>query len=328
MGADVVRGLLQGAIRHRRSLAFCVAGGLLCALVAWLLLPPLYVARVTILPRQAPHSLPLLGTVNLPSSVLGDDAGALEVQYSRILKSDRLLDRLIESRWVAPGTVAARDLFAWLHADPGSGSPDQRLKAADDLRRRLRRWVVSFSRDQGSGFMELKVTVPRHAWLSAALADSLARELDAFNQVYRAGKAEDQARFIQARIVEAAAELRRTEDVLARFVAENRLYTQSFSQMQEFTRLSREVETLTSVWVELRRQLEMARIEANDRKLSLDILDSARTPPRKAWPQLSLLLVMGVVLGLVAWSACLLVGGLREQWSGDRPSASRMTRGL
>ena len=165
----------------------------------------------------------------------------------------------------------------------------------------LRTRVISFERDKFDGFMELKVTVPQYPWLAASLADSLTAQLGRFMLAYRSGKAQEQSRFVADRVQETEAALHAADDELSRFIQANQSYSQSAPLAQEYRRLNREVESLTSVWADLRRQLELARIESNDRKQPLDVLDSARVPVERAWPRHKLSAVIGLLLGLICW---------------------------
>jgi uncharacterized protein involved in exopolysaccharide biosynthesis len=292
--------LLLLAVAKWRLLVVCVVAGIAAAVLISILIPPRYVARAAILPRQGPTTLSLLqGFTNLGLPGAGDGE-MLESLYGRIVESDGVLESLIATQWRQPGSTEARDIFDLLHSPRGESTPAG-AEAIAELKKRLRQKVIAFDRDKMTGYMEVTVTVPRHAWLAAALADSVTARLNSFMQDYRAGKAVEQAEFVSARVGETEAALRVADAELARFVTENRLYTQSMALSQEHRRLSREVEALSSVWIELRRQLELARIESNDRKQSLDILDTARIPVESAWPRRSLSIAAGTALGLVIW---------------------------
>ncbi len=288
------------AIDQRRKLIVCIISGIIAAVLISFLIPPRYVAHVTILPRQSPSSVAWLQGIADFGLSGTDQAGSLEGLYGRIVESDRILDSLVATRWLKPGNADSIDLFKLLHVSQ-NGPSSSDAKAVFEIKKRLRTQVVAFDRDDKTGFMELKVTVPRHSWLAAAMADSIANQLNSFMQEFRAGKALEQATFISGRVRETETSLRAADEALARFVTMNRLYSQSVSLAQEHRRLSREVESLSVVWLELRRQLELARIESNDHKRSLDILDPARIPVVRAWPNHFLSAAAGLVLGLSLW---------------------------
>lgn len=307
-------GILAGLVARRRLLVPCLAVGVVGALVVSFLLPARYVATVTILPRQSGASVPFLQNLamfGLPSSV---SAESLEGHFGRIVESDRVLDAIIATRWEDPAGGSPHDLATLLdrHETDASGTSPSSAK----LKRYLRTRVISFDRDKLEGFMELRVTVPRHPWLAAALADSLTAQLGRFMLEYRSGKAHEQAQFVEARERETERALAAADDALTRFIQTNQAYAQSAPLAQEYRRLNREVTSLTSVWSDLRGQLELARIESNNRKQPLDILDRARVPSERAWPRHKLSAIIGLLLGMVAWVALVFVtmaiGGFRS----------------
>ncbi|MBC8366204.1 hypothetical protein H8E52_02220 [bacterium] len=87
----------------------------------------------------------------------------------------------------------------------------------------------------------------------------------------------------------------------------NQLYAQSPKLLQGQQRLQREVETLATVWTQLRGQLELARIEEADQKPSLKLLDAARPPAKRSNPRYVLNAIFGALLGLVLAGARLII---------------------
>lgn len=298
--------MLALAATKWRLLVMFLVGGLIAALLVIVFVPPRYEARVVILPRQNPSTLSLLQGITDLGLSGASTGGTMESLYGKIVESDRILESLISVRWQRPGTAESSDLYDLLHVRRGNQSLAGPREIAD-MKKRLRQRVLSFERDKLTGYMEVRATVPRHAWLAAAMADTVASQLDSFMKGYRAGKATEQSLFVSDRVKETEIALRAADDALAAFVSTNRSYQQSMLLSQEYRRLSREVEALTSVWIELRRQLELARIESNDRKQSLDILDTARVPVECVWPRRTLSVAAGVALGVIGW-ICLILG--------------------
>ena len=101
-------------------------------------------------------------------------------------------------------------------------------------------------------------------------------------------------------MLEARKDLERVTDDLASFVETNRLYSDSPMLTRRFNDLSREVEAQTAVWVELRRQLEVAKIDENKTINTVDVLDRASPPVKKAGPARGQYGVIGAFLGFVA----------------------------
>jgi uncharacterized protein involved in exopolysaccharide biosynthesis len=291
----------------RWQLLVCVVLSVLVAVAVSAMTPPRYSSRVSILPRQGTGSLGILqgiAGISIPGTSNGE---VLETLYGKIIKSDLILDKIIETKWSNQIGVKGEDLFTLLRAKR-SGVPAPTDREIMEMKKRLRRGVIAFERDTQTGFIEIRVEVPRYPWLAAAMADSIAAHLNVFMQQYRAGKAVEQSEFVSSRVHETEIELSRAEARLAEFVTTNRMYSQSMALTHEYQRLRRDVDALLSVWVELRRQLELSRIESNDRKRSVDILDTARIPVERSWPRYSLSIAIGVVLGVVLWAFGMLGG--------------------
>lgn len=303
--ADLVAALL----RRWWLLGALTLGGAVLGLVYARVAPPVYQAKVALLPRQEANSFGLLGSVmELSGLPMFGNTGNEEL-YGKILLSETLLSRLEARAWTLPdrgdGAVLA-DLL-----DVEARDDDDARARSHRLRQKLRREVLSLSRDNSTGYMELRATVKGDPELAAALANAAADELDAFNVELSTTRAGHQLGFLEERLQAAVDELDRNEKALTSFVEENRAYRESPALTREYRRLEREVEASTTVWIELRKQAELSRLESRKELSSLDVLDRAAVPVRPAAPNKVLDVVLGACLGFAA--AVLLV--LRRVWS-------------
>jgi uncharacterized protein involved in exopolysaccharide biosynthesis len=66
-----------------------------------------------------------------------------------------------------------------------------------------------------------------------------------------------------------------------------------------YDELEREVQAQTSVWIELRRQLELAKIDVNKEMNSINVLDIASVPTKKSGPNRTFRVAVGFVVGFV-----------------------------
>lgn len=295
VGGDLTN-LLLAVWRNRVLIALVtVATGL----VFWgysFTLTPVYSARVTILPQANNASASMLGPL---ASMLETPLGlgeSYEQLYGQILVSDRILDQAIARSWRHTrfaGPVSLFDIFGVKR----SGAEATALED-HELKRVLRSRVISFSR-QKTGFMVLTVDGPQDGEFAADLANFLVDQLDAFNVQVKAGKATERYTFLAARLAETEKDLRLAEGALTDFKVNNRAYAAAPELMQEFGVLSREIQAQTTIWVELRKQLELAEIEMNKGDTSVDILDRASEPVVRSKPQRSLYAVVGLLSGLL-----------------------------
>jgi uncharacterized protein involved in exopolysaccharide biosynthesis len=296
---------------RRRKLLVVVAAacGVLGAAFSFLI-PPAYTAKVSLLPQRQTKAAELIGQFT-GQSASAYGAVSFEELYARIVKSDRVLDEAIARRWVTRAHPDSVTLFQFFGIRANGPDPRQDPAAVYRLKQALRTRVVEFTREKASGYMELRVTIGRDPQLAAALANFLVERLDAYNRLFRKAKASEQRTFVANRLEVVSGELTTAEKALAEYVSRNRAYASSPETRRLYDELAREVGAQTTVWTELRRQLELARIDENRELVSVDVLDRALPPTLRSRPHRSQFLVLGGFLGLVGAMAWVLA---RQQW--------------
>ncbi len=288
------------AVYRQRMLVMIVTGLFaIGSVIVSLRLPEIYQARVTMLPQGQGTQSGLLGRL---ASFTGDAAmvgSNHEANFAEILRSDRVLDPAIERLWDHEDferPVSLHDIFDVPH---DSTSASSMARADDRLKRILARRVISFHRQQPSGFMVLTVKIARDPQLAAELANLLVGELRDYLSDLHRKKASRQRRFIEQRLEEITVDLKRAEAELESFVANNRAYAASPALSRRFGELSREVQAQTSLWVEMRRQLETAKIDEQRDALNVVVLDPARPETQRVSPRRSVICIVGTLLGFV-----------------------------
>ena len=269
--------------RQRLLIVLVAILGVVGGVIYSFTLDPVFTAQVTLLPQENAVPSGLLGDL---ASMVGSGAGSggsHENLYDRILLSDRIMDQALNRKWRHRGFPQEVSLFEIFSVPSGEGHHE--AWRAFRLKQTLRDKVIRFRQDKGSGFMTLKVTVPGDGIFAADLANFLVQELDRFNQESRGHRAEEQYQFVKKRLEEVGTQLEASEKQMTDFKVRNRAYSDSPELQQRFNEISREVQAQTAVWVELRRQLEMAAIDVNKEKSSVDILDDARPASRQVGPQ-------------------------------------------
>jgi len=278
-----------------------------------------YSAKVTLLPEMETAGGPIGDLVRLnPVSVPGPLA-RYEDFCEEIIKSDRVLDALVKRRWPYGDRGDSLSLAEILEVEEPADDPRSRAIRDHRLKELMRSRVISFSRRKSTGFMTLTCRMPDPE-LAASFANALAAELNAYYQSFRRSRATAQRDFIEARLQEVQQDLHHAEERIADFVDRNRSYEDSPALTVEYSRLAREVETQTALWIELRRQYELVKIEEQGDPVSVNILDWATPPPRRSWPRLEILIPVGMLIGLVA---ALLVVIVVEQVAAGRAARSQ-----
>ena len=84
--------------------------------------------------------------------------------------------------------------------------------------------------------------------------------------------------------------------------------------MLMYNSLSRTVDANSAIWMELRKQLEMAKIEEHKKLVSVTVLSPAEAPARRYGPRLAFNLALAIILaGLVSVFGLM----IRDQVSGS-----------
>lgn len=292
-----LQGLVAGTRRRWRLFAICIAAGVAVTVILWAVTPLQYTATATILPQETERGgTGLLGAL---ASQSGLDLGTgtdNEKIFGRIVESRTALLPLTERTWnhrdfAQPVTLAE---VMGTRTEGAEGSGTERLLAL------LRRRVVDFERDPSTGFMTLRVTMPGDPQLAADVANALVGVLEDFNDRGRFSRARNQREMIEKRLAEVESDLEVSEAALSSFLGNNRAYASSPALAMEYARLEREVSADGLVWQELKRQLEVARIDELRNTLTVDVLDGAVAPVRPDRQGLVFTILVGFLLGCIA----------------------------
>ena len=157
--------------------------------------------------------------------------------------------------------------------------------------------------DIKSGIVHLSVSY----WdrdIAADIANAYADELVRLNAETRQTQARARRIFLDGRVERAEQDLRRAEDAVRSFMERNRTYESSPALRFEYTNLQRALTVQQELYLDLRRQLDAARISEVDDVPALSIIERAIPAQRKSSPNRSLFLTVTLVAtGLLAGGA-------------------------
>jgi uncharacterized protein involved in exopolysaccharide biosynthesis len=242
--------------------------------------------------------LAALAGLNLPAGA-GSPAGQTPQFYAALLTSRPILYAVLERPYSTAGLGdrwAARDsatLTELLH--PSGDTPERRRwNAARRLGSR-----VEATTDVRTGIIRFKV-VDRSPTLAAAVAAAFVDELQRFNLERRQSQAGARRRFVEDRLVVVGSDLAAAEDSLHAFLLANRLYEQSPTLRFAYGRLERAVNLQQELYLQLRRELDAARIAEVDNVPAITTVEPPMVPQRRSGPPrrpifgIVMLLVIGV----------------------------------
>jgi uncharacterized protein involved in exopolysaccharide biosynthesis len=189
---------------------------------------------------------------------LGGDGGAQSPQfYVDVLRSYAILRAAVEQEYeVRRGDALVRGtLIEFLEAEPSRGLPVWRI-AAEELRKKM---SVSF--DWETNVVRMTVPAP-NAELAEQVAARMLELVDEFNTEARQRRAQEESRFIAARVADSQAETVAAEEELQAFLRHNRGFANSPELQFEHDRLQRQVMMRQEVYTSLLRSREQTRIDA------------------------------------------------------------------
>ncbi len=275
-------------------LTVLTAGATILSVGLALVLPSRYTATATILPEVQTSGPLALGTLSQLASTFGVNlpgrAPASEL-YPVIMQSDEVLKQIVYKRYTLPRSTGTLNLLEyWRIANQDSA------EAYEDARRRLLKQAVQIDASRRTGVIRLSVTLG-NAELAADVANTIVADLDQYVRQFQRTSASEQRHWIEERLHEVKDDLERSEATLTHFRRRNRVIESSPELQLEAERLSRDVQLNTTLFVELKRQYELVRIEEVKNIPIVNVLDSAQGPARRSWPKRRVLVLAGAMLG-------------------------------
>lgn len=264
---------------QRKKIAIFVVGTTLIATGITFLLQPLYTAQTSILPELTKErTLGLAGLASLAEAT-GLNVGETPVSklYPMIVKSERILRGVIYHKYPSAARSEPMNLAQYweINAKNENEEFDRALKKLRD------RMDVSF--DMRLETVTIAVEM-EEAQLAADVANQITAELDDYTRTKRRTNATLQREFIEQRMQEVKRALDQSEIVLKEFREKNRRIIDSPQLMLEQERLARDVEINSTIFIELKKQLEVAKIEEIKNIPIINVLDAARPPVMRSFP--------------------------------------------
>ncbi len=319
---------LAGIISRWRLVLWVMAGTLIVAALAAVVLPPVYQAHASFVTAGSTNSKVAsalsgngAGLQGLASQ-LGVSSGADPSEspnfYVRLIESEELRRRLLRSKFQDPRGHSPRDSATLLEIfRPRSNNPQRRMELG------IKKLGQSISTDFDLKTNLVLLTVEaRWSQLAAAIANRTVELVDAFNHEQRVSRARSKRLFVQSRLDSAKVELQNAEERQRYFYDQNRSWRTSPQLVFEEQRLRRNVEVATDLFLTLQRQFETARLDEFNDAAEITVVDPAVPPWKAQWPRYWILLAgslfVGVLLGvLVAGSAAILA-----DWRGRNPATA------
>ena len=260
-----------------------------------------YESTVTILPEYGSKSnmLSQLSGLAALAGVRVGEVSATEI-YQNLLQSESVIGPVIYDRYLTkeyPDSVNLIQYFKVKTEDPNPEIQERkRFLEVNDL---LTKGLISTDIDRMTKILLVKVTMPE-AQLSADVVNKLVASLDQYIRTKRKSYAGEQRYYLEKRVEQIKDSLSIYENKLRDFREQNKMITQSPNLLLEQGRLMRNVEIQQNVYIELTKQLELAKIDEIKDAPILNIKENAQNPIKKAGPKRLYMLILTLFFSALA----------------------------
>ena len=266
----------------------------LSIIVNFFFLPNYYKATATLLPETENDRLGTLGQFADIISLGAVDAsgGNIARLYPVIVSSDVVLRSVIRRQYQTLKFNEPVDLISYLEMEEETEGENM-ARAIKEIRA-----CLDASLDAKTSVVTLTLEM-QESELAADVLNSLVRELDHFMRSEKVTNASERVEWLEMRLREVKDSLRAAEDTLQDFRTRNRRVADSPQLLLEQGRLVRDVELNSTLFVELKKQFELAKLEEIKNLTIVNVLDSATPPVRKERPRRALNIAVMLFLSLV-----------------------------
>lgn len=317
---------LAGVLLRWRLVVVITLGTVLLGLLATFIIPPVYRTQASFVANSSSSaklqstgssSTGLGGLISQLGGSVGGDPSESPNFYVELLASRELLTRLIQSEFSNPRTSNPRDSATLLSI--------LQIKRADP--RRQLEVAVKKTRDATHPGFDSKTNLVWFSvdaqWpdLSAQIANRMIDLVSSFNRETRVSRSKSKRAFLQMRHDSAQTALRAAEERQRVFYEQNRGFISAPGLKYEEQRIRREVDLASDLYINLDRQLEVARIdEINDAAL-ITIIDSAVVPRKAQWPRYGVLLFSATAIGLLIGIVVAASASVIADWRARNPDS-------
>lgn len=290
--------LLAPVWQHRRAvLLVAVVLAVLTAIMNFFILDLTFNATASLLPETDRSKVGSMSQFSGLAQLAGVTVPGSEISrlYPVILSSETVLLPVIETKYKTQRFADSVDLVTYFDI-----TKPTRAENLDKCLMKLRgRMTTTYETKTSTVLVTTEMEEPQ---LAADVLNTIVKQLDQFMRSKRINTAAEQVKWISARLVEVERELRSAEDALKVFRERNRRIVDSPELLLMQERLLREIKVKSTVFEELKKQYELAKIEEIKNTTIVNVLDPARAPVRKYHPNRATNTVIAFLLGIVGMS--------------------------
>ena len=263
---------------------------------------PYFTSSVTILPEYGNKSTTLsrLSSLAALAGVNVGEGAPTEI-YQNLIMSESVLEPVINAKYYSEKLEDSVNLIQYFEIESENEPPSEldKRKMFLSAYRALTEQVIKTDRDRLTGIMTVTVTTGESKF-AAALVNKIIESLDNYIRTKRKSFASEQRYYIEKRTEQVKDSLTNAETALKTFREQNRMVSQSPNLMLEQARMMRNLEILQEVFIELTKQLEIAKIDEIKETPVVNVKEEAKDPVRKAGPSRAKTLLLIMFLSIAA----------------------------
>ncbi|HEY4756803.1 MAG TPA: hypothetical protein VIH28_12150 [Ignavibacteriaceae bacterium] len=268
---------------RKKLMIFNGAVAVLVLVYLYLITRPYFESTVTILPEYGSKSTTLSGLSQLASlaGVRVGEGAPTEI-YQNLISSETVLGSVIYTKYKTEKFKDSVNLIQYFLKGDTTDNSDRKnfLKVYETLSK----YTIRSNVDRLTKILNLTVTMPESN-LAADVANKIAESLDLYVRTKRKSYASEQRFYLEKRTAQVKDSLSFVEEKLKSFREQNRVVLQSPALLLEQGRIMREIEILNAVYIELTKQLEIAKIDDIRETPIVNIKEWAKDPVIKAGPK-------------------------------------------
>jgi uncharacterized protein involved in exopolysaccharide biosynthesis len=264
------------------------------AIVMMLLATPVFTATAKFLPSQSAAVSSRMGAIIESGTSIGGRDDPSTDYYVALVQSPSFL-RAVAIREYKDSDGTMKPLVA-IYNPPGASEAERERRCVERLGKVV---SVSAARTQMPNqpriiTLECKATSPT---LAADICSAILDEIKRHNNEVRGSKAKQNREFVQAQLDTAKTELDAATEAFATFTARNRKIVSPALEADR-DRLQRLVRVKEDVYNTLSRQLVLARIEEQETRPSIEMIQSPEPPLSRSAPARSRTVMLAGIIGL------------------------------
>jgi len=270
---------------------------------------PQYQSESKMLPNKASSGMgqlsQLAALAGLGSAKVGSEGG-IEMYYEDLVYSEMLLDSLLDKKWRTSQDTVGKPLSALFRVDTvGFQHPNtfatSEYQTRMELLSALRRAIVF--KKEASGVMTLSVST-FDPLFSEDLNREIVRLLTQIAESDRFNQSKTNRIYIGSQLEDYQSKLASAEEALAAFIADNRNLGSPLLQLRQ-KRLASNVAILDGLVLEMRKQLELGKIEENKTQVTLRVINEPSFAIYRSKPKRKEMAALGFAFGAILSSLIL-----------------------